>query len=179
MINQQSTSRAFRPCWLRNSPTCAALPNVAAMLPCPAALAWIRKWLDHLFCGDFTIQARNPQPELSVAIGTHNSRALAPGPGYFRAGHCHGQRYICHRSAHLGRMGPQPPSPQPPGSHHRHGRAGLGWTRASGQLRSQRAWARVGSIGSARAHAQCLFCRLGVTWWTWLDCPTLLAHENN
>lgn len=34
-------------------------------------------------------------------------------------------------------------------------------------------------VAKASYHAQRLFCRLGVTWWTWLNCLDLLAHENN
>lgn len=34
-------------------------------------------------------------------------------------------------------------------------------------------------VAKASYHAQRLFCRLGVTWWAWLNCPELLAHENN
>ncbi len=34
-------------------------------------------------------------------------------------------------------------------------------------------------VAKASYHVRRLFCRLGVTWWTWLNCPDLLAPENN
>lgn len=34
-------------------------------------------------------------------------------------------------------------------------------------------------VAKASYHARRLFCRLGVTWWTWLDCQELATHETN
>lgn len=34
-------------------------------------------------------------------------------------------------------------------------------------------------VAKASYHAQRLFCRLGVTWWAWLNCQGLAALENN